>query len=93
MIPQEPVVPLAKLRKVLSCDMFELITYAKDQAPYLPLPVIRINSSNGLVISRWSLSWIERLRILIFGDLYISQLTFSQPLQPIKPVSIFTEAI
>jgi hypothetical protein len=56
------------------------ITFAKDQPPYLPLPAWR--NDKGTVISCWSLSLIERLKVLITGKIWIRTLTFNQPLQP-----------
>ncbi len=59
-------------------------TYAKDQTQYLPLPVIRSASIRGHVVSRWKLSWRERLRVLFSGDIWLMLLTFHEPLQPVK---------
>lgn len=63
----------------------ELIIYAKDQAEYKALPVARIEGVEGRVISRWSLTDEERKKIAEGADLYIEQLTFGDPLQPILP--------
>jgi hypothetical protein len=59
------------------------VTYALDQPEYLPLPAKR--EENGMVTSCWQLTWRERFKILFSGRLYIWQLTFNQPLQPIRP--------
>ena len=48
----------------------------KGQEEYQPLPVLWCNDDSGTVISRWKLTWRERIRIFIKGELYISQLTF-----------------
>jgi hypothetical protein len=58
------------------------ITYAKNQKPYLPLPAIR--DENGLVTTRWRLSWIDRFKALIRGDIYLRVMTFNNKLQPVK---------
>ena len=58
-------------------------TYAKDQPPYKPLPVFRINDPNGTVVSCWKLSFKERLRMLFYGRIYLGVLTFRKPLQPV----------
>ena len=55
--------------------------YAKDQPEYEPLPVFR--DDDGTVLSRWRLTWRERLRVLLTGDVYLFQMTFGQPLQPV----------
>lgn len=57
-------------------------TYAKDQPPYLPLPAYK--TEDGIVISCWQLSLLERLKLLIAGRIYVKMLTFNKPLQPIK---------
>jgi len=58
------------------------VVYAKDQPQYLPLPALRF--LDGVVVTRWVLSWKERLRVLLTGSVYLSQLTFNSPLQPVK---------
>lgn len=73
----EPITP------VIPKYPFEpFITFAANQPPYKPLPAWR--SEDGTVVSRWRLSWTERLRILFFGDLWLTQLTFNNRLQPVK---------
>ena len=73
MTPSSPIVPGVNLPEVV---------YAKDQPEYLPLPVYRMD--DGTVLSRWHMTWRERLRVLLFGDVYLWQLTFNVPLQPVK---------
>ena len=58
------------------------VTYAKNQPEYLPLPVLR--SQHGTVTSRWHMTWRERLAALFTGDVYLTQLTFNTPLQPVR---------
>jgi hypothetical protein len=58
------------------------ITFAKDQPEYNPLPAYR--SEDGLVVTRWKLTWRERLDILLRGNLWLSVLTYNRPLQPVK---------
>ena len=66
------------------CPGFELpvTTYAKDQPEYLPLPCFK--EDDGTVITRWRLSWWERLQVLVGGSIWLSVLTFNRPLQPVK---------
>lgn len=73
MKPITPVVPGFKL---------PVTTFAEDQPEYLPLPSFRCE--DGKVITRWQLTWGERLRVLISGSIWLSQLTFFKPLQPVK---------
>lgn len=57
------------------------VVYAANQPEYQPLPVWK--KPGGAVISRWRLTWRERLAVLLGRDLYVEVLTFGQPLQPI----------
>lgn len=59
------------------------VLFAADQPEYLPLPAHR--DAQGGVTSCWSLTWGERLKVLLFGRLWITTLTFGAPLQPILP--------
>lgn len=56
------------------------IVFAKDQPQYQPLPAYR--DPNGVVVSRWRLTWRERLRIFLRGNLWLQLHTFNQPLTP-----------
>lgn len=60
--------------------------YAKDQKPYLPLPVYEDDIQGGRVFHCWRLSWRERFKLLLTGKLWINVLNFGKPLQPIKPM-------
>ncbi len=62
---------------------WEAVTYAEDQPEYLQLPVVRSRDDEARVISRWRLTWRERLRLLWRGELYLQMLTFHHPLQPV----------
>jgi len=59
------------------------VVFAKDQPQYLPLPARR--EEDGMVITCWKLSFIERVKILFTGKMWLSQLTFNDPLQPQRP--------
>jgi hypothetical protein len=56
---------------------------AKDQPQYLQLPAHK--SEDGTVTSCWKLTWLDRLRVCLFGRLWLQQLTFGDPLQPQRP--------
>ena len=72
MKPVSPVLPGAGLVEVV---------YAKDQAEFLPLPAIR--NPDGNILTRWKLSFWERLRVLLTGDVYLWVSTFNRKLQPV----------
>lgn len=73
MTPVSPVIPGFKITETI---------FAKDQPEYIPLPAWR--GEDGRVVTRWRLTWKERLRILFFGNLWLTVLTFNHPLQPVK---------
>ena len=75
MKPISPVVPGFNLPEV---------TFAKDQPEYIPLPAYRMQDESGTVVTRWRLSWMERLQVLLSGDLWLSVMTFHKSLQPVK---------
>jgi hypothetical protein len=55
---------------------------AKNQPEYLPLPVF---SDGEQMVSCWELSWVERLKLLFTGKLWLRQLTYGNLLQPQRP--------
>ena len=61
------------------------VVYAENQPAYIPLPVYKRDETYGLVTSCWNLSWRERLIVFITGQMFFTQMTFNDPLQPIKP--------
>lgn len=58
------------------------VVYAKDQPEYNPLPALRFE--DGTIVTRWRMSWRERLAAFLRGDVYLSVLTFNKPLQPVR---------
>lgn len=73
MDPSTPVIPGLQLPELV---------FAKDQPEYRPLPAYR--SDDGLVVTRWKLTWAERFAVLFGGNLWLSVLTFNRPIQPVK---------
>jgi len=75
----QPVLPNSRYNKAIVET-----TIAKDQPPYKPLHVARVQYSDGTIsmISRYQLTWKERLRMFFRGELWCEQLTFGKPLQP-----------
>lgn len=84
MIPVSPVIPHAHLPEVV---------FGAGQPEYSPLPMVLFQSSTGHYISRWKLTWRERVRLLCSGSLFISVLTFGHRLQPILPATTPPEAL
>lgn len=56
--------------------------YAKDQPQYRALPAHHFGDVEGRIACCWSLTWRERLRLLLTGKIWHQVLTFNQPLQP-----------
>lgn len=69
----------------------QTIVWAKNQPPYLPLPAY---SNEEETISCWRLTWLERIKVLCFGRLWLRQMNFGDALQPQAPSidSPFVEA-
>lgn len=63
------------------------IVFAENQEPYLPLPAYIDNKQGGRIFHCWSLTLLERLKILFTGVLWINVLTFNNPPQPILPMA------
>lgn len=65
------------------------MVFAENQPEYLPLPAHR--DSDGIVTSCWKMSFIERIKILFTGRIYLLQMTFNNPLQPQLPKLSFNK--
>lgn len=78
MLPQSPVLPKQNGMLIRHSE----VIYAKDQPEYISLPAIK--TLDGEVITRWQLTWKERIKVLFSGNIWLSLLTFNQNLQPIK---------
>ena len=58
---------------------------AKDQPPYLPLPMLRFkNDPKGHVISCWKLTFLERIKVLRYGIIWMDLLCFNNKITPSK---------
>lgn len=57
------------------------VTYAENQPQYRPLPAFK--DEDGTVVSCWAPSLKERLKILFTGKIWLSVMTFNNPLQPL----------
>ena len=58
------------------------VNYGAKQSEYESLPAFR--DLDGVVVTRWKLTWLERLEVFFSGDLWLTVLTFNQPLCPVK---------
>ena len=76
MTPVEEIIPGFKLSEE------EMVIYAKDQPEYIPLPAWK--GPDGQRVTRWKLTFLERLEVFLGGSIWLTILTFSKPLQPVK---------
>lgn len=60
------------------------VIYAENQEPYLPLPAFKDTDSWGCVTSCWGLGFIERLKVLVTGKVWVTMPTFGKSLTPVK---------
>lgn len=56
-------------------------TFGEGQPQYEPLPVLLF--PDGQAVSCWQLSEEEKARVAETGQIWLSQLTFNRPLQPV----------
>lgn len=67
------------------------VVYGEGQKEYLPLPARLEAGPEGIVITKWRLSFIERIRVLFTGTIWLSQMSFRKPLQPQYPTTKKTD--
>jgi hypothetical protein len=61
----------------------EEVVFAKDQPEYIPLRCLVGIGVDRRVTSRWTLTPKQRQMVLDGADIYLTLLTYGQPLQPI----------
>jgi hypothetical protein len=57
------------------------VVYAKDQKEYMPLPALIFE--DGTVCTCWKMSWKELFKVILHRKVWVSMLTFNNPLQPL----------
>jgi hypothetical protein len=60
------------------------VVIAENQPQYLPLPALVSRHAAGMVTTRWRLTWRERLRVLLSGDIWLQMMCFQKPITPVK---------
>jgi hypothetical protein len=62
------------------------VTIAENQPEYLTLTAAAYEYSDGAygLLTRWRLTEDERKRLLAGEDVYLMQLTFRKPMQPVR---------
>ena len=61
------------------------VNFAESQDEYETLPAWATDDPEGAVITRWRLTWRERIAVLAGRQLWLFVWTFGRPLQPILP--------
>ncbi len=69
------------------------VIFAENQPQYTPLPALRYNTPSGEVVSCYSLTFKERIRILFGGKIWMSLMMFGQPLTPSYLTTIKKEVV
>lgn len=59
------------------------VVYGANQPEYIPLPAERRPGQSGEIVTCWELSPEEIKRVQETGKIWLSLLTFGQPLQPV----------
>lgn len=72
----KPISPVVR-----GAEAFEIV-WAKNQRQYQKLPALSVND-HSQQITRWRMTWRERLKALLYGDVYLWVSTFGEPLQPV----------
>ncbi len=57
--------------------------FAENQPEYLQLPVLKLDTKEGEVISCWKMSLYERIKCAITGRVWVSMMSFNRPINPI----------
>lgn len=58
------------------------VVFARNQPEYQPLPALKLDTPEGYVISCWKLSFLDRVKIIFTGRLWLSLMSFNKPLTP-----------
>lgn len=59
------------------------VVYGENQPEYQPLPALKRKGNSGEIVTCWELSPDEIKQVQETGKIYLSILTFRQPLQPV----------
>ena len=67
------------------------VVLGKDQEEYSDLPALVFDDAEGRVVTCWHFSFLERLKVLFGGRVWIQVFTFRQPFPPMLPTVKKTE--
>ena len=70
------------------------LVYAKNQKEYLELHVYKDpKNKKGIAISCWKLSFMDIIRIIFSGKLWMSSMTFNKPFIPVAMTTKKSEVL
>lgn len=58
------------------------VKFAENQDEYKTLPALRLGGDDDIVITKYKLNIIERIRVLFLGVVWMSEMNFNRPLTP-----------
>lgn len=58
------------------------VQVAKNQAEYRTLPALKLNDKVGTMVTCWKLTFWERVKLLSTGIIWMSEMTFNNPVVP-----------
>lgn len=73
---------MTPIREIIPGVNFSPVMVAKDQPEYQTLPCAFVEGAEGRRVSRWKLTWRERIRVLFSGSLWLTLLSFNGPVTP-----------
>ena len=87
--PNPEIAKLLDVAKLPKAPMVALYWFdagydSKEQPQYITLPALISHDPSGVVTTRWRLTWIERLRVLLSGNLWVQMMCFHRPTTPVK---------
>ncbi len=74
--------PIRPYELTVDNELGRNVTFASNQPEYFPLPAVM--SRSGIVLTRWKMTWKERLLALWSGNVWLQCYTFDGRLQPVK---------
>lgn len=66
------------------------VVYGENQPEYIPLPAYKVpDDPKGAIVTKWKLSPEELEKVQETGEIYLSMLTFNEPMQPVMLTTDF----
>ena len=72
---------------------FQNFVYKKNSSKYDELPAWKNKGARGEVVSCWKMSFLERLKVLFTGRVWLLAVTHNKPLTPYKMTTNYKELV